>query len=126
MIVDRRQFLHRSLGAAVVSPLMVDLASARAQTPAPAAARPAASPRKLVLDVYTKQLQWIRSADDVAQAAIEMVVHGVCPTVQAYPGHIDPAKVAQELPAFVTRIRSHGLRVTQFKGPEINEVTAAN
>ena len=28
-----------------------------------------------------------------------------------------PAKVAQELPAFVKRVRSHGLRVTQIKGP---------
>ena len=107
-------------------PLLADLASAQAQTQAPVAPGPAASPRKLVLDVYTKQLQWIRSADEVAQAAIEMVVPGVCPTVQAYPGHIDPAKVTQELPAFVNRIRSHGLRVTQFKGPEVSDVTAAN
>jgi sugar phosphate isomerase/epimerase len=125
--VDRRQFLHRGLGATFVSPLLSDLAFAQPQTPAPPAARPAVlSPRKLVLDVYTKQLQWMRSADDVAQAAIEMVVHGVCPTVEAYPGHIDPAKVTQELPAFVNRIRGHGLRVTQFKGPDVSEITAAN
>ncbi len=32
------------------------------------------------------------------KAAIEMVCGGVCPTVPPYPGHIDPARVAQELP----------------------------
>ena len=52
------------------------------------------------LDVHSRSLQWMRSPDEVAEAAIEMVVPGVCPTVQAYPGHIDPARVAQELPAF--------------------------
>ena len=55
-----------------------------------------------------------------------MVCGGVCPTVQAYPGHIDPAKVAQELPAFVKRVRSHGLSVTQIKGPAIRDVTEPN
>ena len=55
-----------------------------------------------------------------------MVCGGVCLTVQPYPGHIDPAKVAQELPAFAKRVRSHGLRVTQIKGPAIKDVTEPN
>ena len=92
----------------------------------PAAQVPARVTRKLVLDAYSKSLQWLRSADDVAEAAIEMVCGGVCPTVQAYPGHIDPARVVQELPAFVTRVRRHGLRVTQVKGPAITDVTEPN
>ena len=52
-----------------------------------------------------------------------MVCGGVCPTVLAYPGHINPARVTEELPAFVNRLRSHGLRVTQIKGPAITDVT---
>src|SRR5581483_1199776 len=35
-------------------------------------------------------------------------------------------KVGQELPAFVKQIRSHGLRVTQIKGPDVNDTTAPN
>jgi hypothetical protein len=62
----------------------------------------------------------------VAEAAIEMVCGGVCPTVQEYPGHIDPATVGQELPAFVKRVRSHGLRVTQIKGPALKDATEPN
>src|SRR3954469_10934095 len=129
--MDRRQFLQGSLGAAVIGPLLGELA-ASAQVPATAPSQPpapAAQPsagatpqtRKLVVDVHSRNLQWLRSPDEVAEAAVEMVVGGVCPTVQAYPGHIDPAKVAQELPAFVKRVRGHGLRVTQIKGPAITD-----
>jgi hypothetical protein len=122
--MDRRHFLQSSLGATLFGPLM---AEAAAQAPAPARA-PVAAPvtRKLVLDAYSKSLQWLRSADEVAQATVEMVCGGVCPTVQAYPGHIDPARVAQELPAFVKTARSHGLRVTQIKGPAITDVSEPN
>jgi hypothetical protein len=121
--VDRRQFLHGSLAATLAGPLF-KLATARGQAPVAVAAGRA--PRKLILDVYSKQLQWIRSADEVAQAAIEIVAGGVCPTVQAYPGHIDPSNVTRELPAFVNRIRGHGLRVTQIKGPEVGDATEPN
>jgi Xylose isomerase-like TIM barrel len=115
--MDRRHFLQSSFAAAVVRPLLGSM---------PATQAPARVTRKLVLDAYSKSLQWLRSADEVAEAAIEMVCGGVCPTVQAYPGHIDPARVVAELPAFVTRVRSHGLRVTQIKGPAITDVTAPN
>src|SRR5947209_7053390 len=117
--MDRRQFLHRSLGAGVMGSLLVEIASG--QTSAPAAAQPA-GPRRLVLDAHSRSLHWLRSADEVAQAAIEMVCGGVCITVQPYPGHVDPARVAQDLPAFAARIRSHGLRVTQIKGPAIADL----
>src|SRR5436190_19280311 len=138
--MHRRQFLERSFGAAVLGPLLGELTAAqgRGAPPAPAqppSAAPPAAPqaagvapatRRLVLDINSRSLQWMRSADEVAEAAIEMVVGGVCPTVQAYPGHIDPAKVAQELPAFVKRVRGHGLRVTQMTGPAITDVAEAN
>ena len=118
--MDRRQFLHRSLGATVLGPLLADMANG--QAPGPAIA-PASASRKLVLDAHSKSLHWLRSADEVAQAAIEMVCGGVCVTVQPYPGHVDPARVSQELPAFAAGVRRHGLRVTQIKGPAITDVS---
>lgn len=133
--MDRRRFLQSSLGATVVGPFAHlrpegfggKAVMAAAQAPAPAqAASTAPAPRKLVLDVYSRSLHWMRSADEVAQAAVEIVCGGVCPTVQPYPGHIDPARVAQELPAFAARIRSHGLRMTQIKGPAITDVSEAH
>ena len=120
--MDRRQFLHGSLGAALVGPFVSALPAAQV-TPIP---RPApVPPRKLILDVYSRSLHWMRSADDVAKATTEIVAGGVCPTVMAYPGHIDPARVGQQLPAFVKAVRSHGLSVTQIKGPAITDVTDA-
>jgi xylose isomerase-like TIM barrel protein len=131
--MHRRQFLERSVGAALIGPLLGELAAAqgRGATAPPAAAGPQATgatpvARKLILDIHSRSLQWLRSADEVAEAAIEMVVGGVCPTVQAYPGHIDPAKVATDLPAFVKRVRGHGLSVTQIKGPAIRDVSEPN
>jgi len=132
--MDRRRFVQSSLGAAVAGPFLAhlrpegsggqaELAAAQAPAPAPVAS-PAPATRTLVLDVYSKSLHWMRTADEVAQAAVEIVCGGVCPTVQPYPGHIDPSRVAQELPAFVARVRSHGLRVTQIKGPAISDVSA--
>jgi sugar phosphate isomerase/epimerase len=118
--MDRRQFLQGSFGAIVSGPLLADIAIDQARTPSTAAA---AGTRKLVLDAHSKSLQWLRSADEVAQAAIEMACGGVCVTVQPYPGHVDPARAAQDLPAFAARVRSHGLRVTQIKGPAITDVT---
>jgi hypothetical protein len=105
----------------MLGPLLADMANGQAPGPATA---PASASRKLVLDAHSKSLHWLRSADEVAQAAIEMVCGGVCVTVQPYPGHVDPARVAQELPAFAARVRSHGLRVTQIKGPAITDVSA--
>src|SRR5258707_9735358 len=120
--MNRREFLQGSVGAALIAPLLGGGATAQGQPPA--GALPVT--RKLGLDVHSRSLHWLRSPDEVAEAAIEMVCGGVCPTVQAYPGHIDPAKVAQELPAFVKRVRSRGLSVTQIKGPAIRDVSEPN
>jgi sugar phosphate isomerase/epimerase len=109
----------------MVAPWFRDLGLVQAPAQPPAPARPGAEPvtRKLILDANSRALQWLRSADEVGEAAVEMVCGGVCVTVQPYPGHVDPANVAQQLPAFVKRVRSHGLRVTQIKGPAISDVT---
>ena len=128
--MDRRAFLQGSVGAALIAPLLGGRAAVRGQPPAASPPRPPAGAppvtRQLGLDAHSRSLHWLRSADAVAEAAIEMVCTGVCPTVQAHPGHIDPAKVAQDLPAFVKRVRGHGLRVTQIKGPAIRDVSEPN
>jgi len=65
----------------------------------------------LKVDIYSRHLQWLRTADEVADAAIEMGFDGVNVTVRPYPGHVDPDNVAKELPPFVTTIRKRGLLV---------------
>ena len=77
------------------------------------------------MDCYTRNVHWIRDHDQIAEAAIEMTCGGVQPTVQAYPGHIDPTKVATELPAFVKTMQKHGLRVKQIRGGNQTSVDAA-
>jgi sugar phosphate isomerase/epimerase len=102
--VKRRQFLSFSLGAAMSS-------GALAQTPPPAAARP------LKVDIFSRHLQWLRTADEVADAVNEMGFDGLDITVRPYPGHVDPARVAEDLPPFVKTIRSHGLQVREITCP---------
>jgi hypothetical protein len=123
--MNRREFLQGSVGASVAGSFIARVSAAWAanQTRVPAAVPVT---RTLILDANSRSLHWLRSADEVAEAAIEMVCGGVCPTVQPHPGHITPARVAQDLPAFVNRVRTHGLRVTQIKGPAITDVAAPN
>jgi sugar phosphate isomerase/epimerase len=118
--MNRRGFLQTSaatLAAGVLGsrsnaqPLPVlQSASAPADTQAPVAAR-------LKVDAYSRHLQWLRSADEVAEATIEMAFTGVDITVRPYPGHVDPAKVATDLPPFVQTIRKHGLDVSMITCP---------
>jgi sugar phosphate isomerase/epimerase len=106
--MNRRDFFQSSLGAALSAPLF---SQAVAQTPAPAAKR------QLKVDAYSRHLQWLRTADEVAEATLEMGYDGVDITVRPYPGHVDPQKVAQELPPFVNTIRKHGLQVVTMTCP---------
>jgi sugar phosphate isomerase/epimerase len=80
---------------------------------------------KLKVDAYSRHLQWLRSADEVAEAAIEMAYTGVDVTVRPYPGHVDPLKVATDLPPFVKTLRSHGLEVRMITCP-ITDADSAN
>ena len=73
--------------------------------------------RKLKVDAYSRHLQWIRDADQVAEAVVEMGFDGLDITVRPYPGHVDPEKVAEELPPFVKTIRKHGLLVRTITCP---------
>ncbi len=94
-----------------------------AQAPAAQAPTPVANPLKI--DAYSRHLQWLRTADDVSQAVIEMGYQGLDITVMPYPGHVDPANVAQELPAFVNTVRKHGIPVRTIRCP-ITDADSAN
>ncbi len=104
--MNRRDFFQSSLGAALGARFVP---RAAAQTPAPAATR------KLVVDAYSRHLQWLRKPEEVAAAAAEMGYNGLDITVVPYPGHVDPAKVATELPPYVNAARKQGLRVTTMR-----------
>ena len=117
--MDRREFFQKSLIASIAGAVLADTTLARAQqAPAAgaAAAVPPPTPRKLILDAYSRNFHWLRTADDVAEAAIEITCGGVMPTVGTGGSHVDIAKVTTDLPLFVNAIRKHGLRVKQIRG----------
>lgn len=125
--MDRREFLRTTVITSLAGKVLSDGSLVRAQGPAPvsaAATTQATAPRRLIMDAYTRHLQWLRTADEIAEAAIEMTCGGVNPTIQEHPGHINPANVAQELPAFVKTMQKHGLRVKQVRGGNQTDVTA--
>jgi sugar phosphate isomerase/epimerase len=121
--MDRRDFLQTSIIATLAGKVLGDVTLAQSQTPAPP---PGTIPRRLVIDAYTRCLHWLRDPDQIAEAAIEMTCGGVEPTVQAYPGHINPDKVAQEFPPFVKTMQKHGLRVKQVRGGNQTDVSGPN
>jgi hypothetical protein len=117
--MDRREFFHTSLIASLASAVLGDKTLAQAQqAPAavPAAAVPPPTPKKLIIDAYSRNFHWLRTADEVAEAAIEITCGGVMPTVGTGSAHVDVAKVGTDLPVFVNTIRKHGLRVKQIRG----------
>jgi sugar phosphate isomerase/epimerase len=127
--MNRRELLHAGVIATLTSAVLGDATLARSQSRAArAASDPAAAPppipRRLIMDAYTRHLHWIRSADEIAETAIAMTCGGVNPTIQAPPGHIDPANVATALPAFVKTMQKHGLRVRQVRGGNQTQVDA--
>ena len=105
--MQRRDFLQAGIGV---------LTGAAAVRDALGQAAPQAA-KKLKVDAYSRHLQWLRTADEVAEAAIEMGFDGVDLTVRPYPGHVDPEKVAQDLSPFVNTIRKHGLQVVTITCP---------
>jgi sugar phosphate isomerase/epimerase len=73
--------------------------------------RLAAAPaqRNLKVAIFSKHLQFLQGAE-LAHAVAEMGFNGIDVTVRA-GGHVDPARVADELPPLVSLIRQHGLEV---------------
>jgi hypothetical protein len=129
--MNRRIFFQTGIGAAIGATILGDARALLSQTPgegpggstAPPQAQSAVAPRKLALDAYSRHLQWIRTADEVADAVFELACDGVMLTVQPYPGHIAPERVTQDLPPFVNTVRRRGLRVTQLRGPETTDAS---
>ena len=94
--MHRREFFQKSLMASVAGAVLADTTLARArQAPAtpPSAAAPPPAPRKLILDAYSRNFHWLRTADEMAEATIEITCGGVMPTVGTGSAHVDIAKV---------------------------------
>jgi sugar phosphate isomerase/epimerase len=104
--MNRRDFFQLTAGALLAG----GAGSTRARLHAQAASQ-AAGAGALKVDIYSRHLQWLRTAEEVADAATEMGFEGVNVTVRPYPGHVDPDNVAKELPPFVQAIRTRGLLV---------------
>src|SRR5215467_4365296 len=102
--MQRRAFLQTSLDA------MIAMAAARSGFGQGAAA-------KLKVDAYSRHLQWLRDPGQIADAVVEMGFDGLDLTVRPYPGHVDPEKVAQDLPPFVNTVRKHGVAVRTITCP---------
>ena len=113
--MKRREFFQAGAGTlAALAAAKGVLAQGRFGGGAPAAP---VVPGPLRVDIYSRHLQWLRTPDEVAEAAIEMAYDGVDITVRPYPGHVDPARVKTDLPPFVNTIRKHGLQVITITCP---------
>jgi sugar phosphate isomerase/epimerase len=105
--MQRRDFLQVTAGALLAGPRRLHAEVPLATSPQ----TPPSDASRLKIDIYSRHLQWLRTADEVAEAAIEMGYDGVNLTVRPYPGHVNPENVAKELPPFVNAIRKRGLLV---------------
>ena len=72
-------------------------------------ARPAAAKDKLKVAIFSKHLQFL-SGEDLAKAIAQMGFDGVDLTVRK-GGHVEPARVAQDLAPLVALCKQHGLEV---------------
>jgi sugar phosphate isomerase/epimerase len=108
--------MQAGMGAALAAQALAQPAAA-GQAPAGGQAQSTMAAKPLKVDAYSRHLQWLRTPDDVAQAVIEMGYDGLDITVRPYPGHVDPTRVAQDLPPFVNAIRKHGIQVSTITCP---------
>lgn len=113
--MDRREVLR--MGAVAV-------ATAAVARPL-AAGRPAAQPAALKLDAYSRTLHWLRTPAEVAAACHQIGNTSIDLTVRPGSGHVDPAKVATDLPVFVKGLRAGGVEVSMI-APNITEAEDAN
>ncbi len=116
--MDRRQLLQA--GAAVLAAAASK--NALAQTPA-AATAPAKPP--FALSAYSRNLQWLRSPQDLAKGIVEIGLKQVDLTVSSAAGHVDPARVAGDLPAYVAGLKAAGIAVSCIT-TDITDAGSAN
>ena len=69
----------------------------------------APSDSKLKVAIFSKHLQFLQG-EELAQTAADIGFNGIDITVRK-GGHVDPARVRQDLPPLAAAIRSHGLEV---------------
>jgi sugar phosphate isomerase/epimerase len=100
---------RRDLLEVIAATATVSLARPLAAQTAPAG--------KFSLDVFSRHLQWLRTPQEVAKAAIEVGLHSIDLTVMPYPGHVDPKKVKTDLPAFAKGLREGGVSVSAVTCP---------
>jgi sugar phosphate isomerase/epimerase len=74
-----------------------------------AAAAATAAPRKLKVAIFSKHLLFLQG-EDLAKGCTEIGFDGVDLAVRA-GGHVEPERVAQDLPPLVKLLRGHGLEV---------------
>lgn len=74
-----------------------------------AAAAATAAPQKLKVAIFSKHLQFLQG-EELAKGAAEMGFDGVDITVRK-GGHVEPGRVAQDLPPLVKLLRAHNLEV---------------
>jgi sugar phosphate isomerase/epimerase len=111
--MERRDFL--SLSSAAIAAAAFP-ASASGQS----AEMPPALPGKLRLDAYSRTLHWLRTPGEVADACHQIGNTSIDLTVRPGSGHVDPAKVATDLPIFVKGVRAGGIEVSMI-APNITE-----
>jgi sugar phosphate isomerase/epimerase len=111
--MERRDFLTLS-GGAVAAVALPGSAFGQGATAAPPAFA------KLRQDAYSRTLHWLRTPAEVAQACHEIGNPSIDLTVRPGSGHVDPAKVATDLPIFVKGLRDGGIEVSMI-APNITE-----
>ena len=89
-----------------------DLVTAAALTTAALADEKPAATSKLKVSVFSKHLQFLEG-DALAKAAADIGFDGIDLAVRK-GGHIEPARVREELPKLVAAIRRRGLEVTML------------
>ncbi|MEO7190428.1 MAG: TIM barrel protein [Vicinamibacterales bacterium] len=105
--MERRDFL--AAGATLLIPGRLTQRSPEA---------PPAGAAGVRIDIFSKHLLWLRGADQVAEAAVAMGFSGVNVTVRpGLMGHVEPARVAGDLPPFVRALRARGLQVRSLTAP---------
>lgn len=80
-----------------------------------------ASAGKLKVAIFSKHLQFVQG-DELARTAAEIGFDGIDITVRK-GGHIEPARVRQELPGLVATIRKHGLEVPMITTDIVDTAT---
>jgi sugar phosphate isomerase/epimerase len=125
-VIDRRELLQ--IGAAALAGAFSGsgLAQVGSDPSASAASSPGAT--KIRIDAYSRTLQWLRTPEEVAEACHQIGNSTIDLTVRTYPGHVDPAKVTTDLPAFVKVLEKNGITMTNLadivdaKTPYIEEM----